>query len=55
MTKRVKRRVVVRCGRSASWHWFHILMCLCTGGLWLPVYAVKYAGTTSRRTIVRYR
>ncbi len=49
-----RRRSVTRYRHSGNWHLFHVLMCFCTGGLWLPVYLAKYARTAGRRTVTTY-
>lgn len=46
------RKVVSR--RKMGWmlHCFHCTMCLCTLGLWTPVYL---SGLRKRKTVTRYR
>lgn len=52
---RMTGRAVTRNKRSASWHTFHILMTLCTGGLWGFVYFAKFVKGRSRHTVTTYR
>jgi hypothetical protein len=46
------RKVVSRRKMGILLHCFHITMCLCTLGLWIPVYL---SGLRKRKTVTRYR
>ncbi len=41
-------------GMSGSAHFFHILMLLCTGGLWAPRYLRRYAHARRHVTVTRW-
>lgn len=48
-------RAVTRNRRSGSWHFGQILLTLCSGGLWAPVYWWKWMKGRSRMTVTTYR
>lgn len=45
-------RVVTKRKMGFVLHMFHVTMCLCTAGLWIPVYL---SGLRRRKTVTRYR